>query len=237
MTRTNRRNVLASLAIVAILSASANAAELSLRFVGPAASDDTNAILVPGDSVTVEVLWTTTDVDDAANGLSVVSFGLTTDPEDPAAGLQGDLGFEPYLYMDNYSTAIPGWITGGSSGNVGGGTFAAGGGFSASVFDVGTTVLGSFNISLNFSASPSIYQFYIRRQPSALTPDLTTAIGSSYSFNPDGDGYNGQYNIGAGFAGYDDGTGAQPMTIVYPEPTTLAIVAFAAALVGCRRTR
>ncbi|HNO77814.1 MAG TPA: hypothetical protein PKN33_07100 [Phycisphaerae bacterium] len=237
MTRTNRRNILASLVIFAAVSTSANAAELSLRFIGPAASDDTNAFLVAGDSVTVEVLWTTTDADDAANGLGGVWLGLTTEPEDPAAGLQGDLGFEPDLYMDNYSTAIPGWTTGGSSGDVGGGVFAAGGGFSDSVFGVGTTVLGSFNIFLNFSASVSIYQFYIRRQPSALTPDLGTAVGSAYSFHPDGDGYNGQYNIGAGFAGYDDGTGAQPMTIVYPEPTTLAIVAFAAALVGCRRTR
>lgn len=235
MTRTNRRNIFASLAIVAALSASANAAQLSLRFVGPNANDDQNAMLFVGESVTVEVLWTTTAFDDAANGLAGALFGLTTDPEDPAPGTQGDLGFEFDLNMENYSTNLPGWTTGGSSGAVGVATFAAGGGFSNSVFDVGTTVIGTFDITLNFPASPSIYQFYIRRQPSALTPDLTTAIGTSYSFHADGDGYNGRYNIGAGFAGFDDGTGAQPMTIVFPEPTTLAMLALAAAIVGRRR--
>lgn len=220
---------------------SAHAAQLAMRFAPghPSTIDDQNAVMSPGETITVEVLWMMTPFEAANNDFAGVSFNLTSVPEDPTAGIQGARIEDADLFMSNNSTSIPNWSNNDAPGTVGGlsqfNSFAFG--LSDVIAIAGTTVVGTFDISVDVFASLSPHSFYIQRNPLAFSPDPANSTVSGYSYHPDGDGYNDQYNIGTGFAGFNDGTGALPLTIFVPEPAALTILALAAALVGRRRTR
>jgi hypothetical protein len=226
---------LLAVAMLAAFAVPASAATLGLNFVG--AIDDTNAVVPLGGTVTVEVTWTTTSSDDASKGLLAMAFNLTADPEDPAAGLQGVQAPDPGLTMGNNTSAL-GWSAGGVGGVVGGG--AQYGVFTSpanATYNVGTTVLGTFQVTVEAGAALGLHQFYIHRNPAAFTPDPGDDTGASYSFNASGDGYNGFYNIGNGYAGNLNGSAAIPMNInVTPEPAALALLALGGVAVLRRRS-
>ncbi|HNO80176.1 MAG TPA: PEP-CTERM sorting domain-containing protein [Phycisphaerae bacterium] len=226
---------LLAVALLAAIAAPASAATLGLRFVGPNAGDDTNATVNAGESVQVEVTWEFSSASDAANGLGSISFNLTAAPENPAGGLQGDLVATTALGMDNYGTTLPNWTTGGTPGLVGAVQWAAGQNLPAdAVTAAGVTVLGTFDIT---GLELGTHQFYIQRNITQFSPEPTTSQAISYSFNPGGDGYASQFNIGNGFAGTNTGTGAIPMTVnVTPEPAALALLALGGVAVLRRRS-
>ncbi len=219
---------------------SADAARLAIRFA-PGDShtvDDQNASVDIGETVSVEVLWTFTPADVAVNDLAGFSFNLTSVPEDPSSGIQGDRVEDPNLFVDNDVAFLPNWGTSNAPGTVGG-DFNQIGGFAqfqnASLDQAGTTVMGSFDITVTGGSIGDVRDFYIQRLPFALSPSAGNSSASEFTFSPSPSGY-GEYDIGTGFAGFNDGTGSLPLTInVTPEPATLAFLALGFVLV--RRTR
>lgn len=220
-------------AMVAAFATTASAFQLSLRFTGANAVDDTNALLPnPTDSVTVEVLWTQSAVG-AANGIAAVMFTTTTVPEDPAGGTQGDLIGTAGLSGSLSSASLPGWSGFGTAGNIGVHQFAVWAPLPGAYQGVGTTVVGTFELTGNIAG---VYQTYIQRNNALLTPTVADGSGTVYVFNPNPPGY-GEFNIGNGFAGEDNGTGAIPMNIIVaPEPAALALLALGGIAVLRRRS-
>ncbi len=226
---------LLAVALLAAFAVPASAATLGLRFVGANADDDTNATVALGDSVTVEVTWSTTDASDASNGMIAMAFNLTAAVQDGAAGAQvpdADLG------VANIAAGPGAWNSGGAPGVLGGGAqFGVFANPADTVLAAGTTVLGTFDVVVDGGAALGGHQFFIQRNASAFTPDPVNTVGGSYSFNNAGDGYSGQFNIGNGFAGKNNGSGNIPMNInVTPEPAALALLALGGVAVLRRRS-
>ncbi len=223
------------LLIVALLAAfavPASAATLGLNFVG--GQDDTNASLFPGDSITVEVTWTTTDVNDGSPGMIAMAFNLTSSVQDGAAGLQTP---DPGLSIANITAGPANWNAGGVETTLGGGAqFAVFASPADAITTPGTTVLGTFDVVVEPGAALGLHQFYIHRNAAAFSPDPVNSVGASYSFNLGGDGYSGQFNIGNGFAGKNNGSDAIPMNIDVPEPAALALLALGGIAVLRRRS-
>ncbi len=222
---------LATAMLIGGVSVSVNASQLSLRFAGPSAFDDQSAgTCINCGPVHVEVLWTQT-AQEAQNGLGGLTFSLTAAPENPNPGVQGENVPDFDLDVSNFSTPLPNWVVSPAPGDIGAGNFSAFASLaSESLTTPGTTVIAEFDIWLNFPGVLT-HEFYIRRSFADFTPDVVSAIGSSYTFNPTNpDGYYGFYDIGNGYAGDHDGTGSLPMTIydLVPEPASFTLVAFGA---------
>ncbi|HNO80416.1 MAG TPA: PEP-CTERM sorting domain-containing protein [Phycisphaerae bacterium] len=173
--------------------------------------------------------------------MDLVVLDLTSQWEDPNPGTQGDAIENPYLTISNFSTDVPGWITDGEPGTVGGTSFfAAGAGVAGDSIDTaGTTVLGTFEVTA--LDPPDFYplDIYIRRNPNGPLPGgswpaLWGLEGGFYTFDPDADGISNTFSIGTGFAGNDDGSNFSPLTIYVPEPTALLLLA-TGVLVAIRR--
>ncbi|GJM25724.1 MAG: hypothetical protein DHS20C16_21390 [Phycisphaerae bacterium] len=219
---------------------SADAARLAIRFA-PGDShtvNDQNASVDIGDTVSVEVLWTFTPDDVAVNDLAGFSFNLTSVPEDPSLGIQGDRVEDPNLFVDNDIAFLPDWGTSNAPGTVGGDSNQIGG-FAqfqiASLDQAGTTLVSSFDVTVTGGSIGDVRNFYIQRLPFALSPSAGDSSGSEFTLSPSPSGYD-EYDIGTGFAGFNDGTGALPLTInVTPEPAAVAILAL--GIVFVRRTQ
>lgn len=234
------RNLLV-VVLCAAFTSSACAARLSSNFIGPFASGPTNASVPLGGTVTVEVAWTQ-DADDAANGLNSLVFLLTSVPEDPAPGLQGDRVEDPDLVMHDVSATLPGWTDASISGPVGGlSQFGVGATFAPDSLDAqGTTIIGTFQITVDAGASMGLHPFYILRSNRELSPEPVSMLVDLYSYASPPSAYL-DYDIGGGFAGSnvdvmraDD---AIPMMInVVPEPATLALLSLGMIVLRRRRT-
>jgi MYXO-CTERM domain-containing protein len=235
---------LLAVALLATFASTASASQLGLRFVdnGSLGADETNTAVNIGDSVTVEVTWTQ-DAQEATVGLSNAFFLLTSSVHNGpgSAAAEGALVEDADLVVGNSGTTIGAWGTGGADGTVGGLSAIQYAGNDASFLNVaGTTVIGTFDITVGPGAIlGSVHDFYILRRAGAASPDLAHPPGaSSYSFNlGDPNGYEGNYNIGNGFAGKNNGDLAIPMNItVTPEPAALALLALGGVAVLRRRS-
>ncbi len=225
---------LLAVALLAAFAVPASAATLGLNFVG--GLDATNSgDLDHGQSITVEVTWTTTDANDGSPGMIAMAFNLTSSVQDGAAGLQTpDSG----LSIANVAATPANWNSGGVETTLGGGAqFAVFASPADAITAPGTSVLGTFDVVVEPGAALGLHQFYIQRNAAAFSPDPVNSVGASYSFNLGGDGYSGQFNIGNGFAGKNNGSDAIPMNInVTPEPAALALLALGGVAVLRRRS-
>ncbi len=234
---------LLAVALLATFASTASASQLGLRFVdNGSGGDDTNTSVDAGSSVTVEVTWTQ-NAQEATVGLSNAFFLLTSSVHNGPGSAAGEGAFveDSELAVSNSGTTIGAWGTGGADGNVGGLSAIQYAGNDASFLgDAGTSVIGTFDITVDAGAGiGSLHDFYILRRAGAASPDLAHPPGASaYSFNiGNPNGYEGNYDIGNGFAGKNNGSDAIPMNItVTPEPAALALLALGGVAVLRRRS-
>ncbi|MCA9250004.1 MAG: PEP-CTERM sorting domain-containing protein [Phycisphaerae bacterium] len=221
-------------------TSSAYASQLGSNFIGPFTNSPTLATVPRGGAVTVEVTWTQ-NASEAGVGLAALGFKLTSVPENPAPGIQGDFVEDPDLLMHGVSVTLPGWVNGEVPGTVGRlAEFHAGASaLRDSLITPGTTVVGTFQISVGPVATLGLHPFYILRNPSLNSPDVLGGNLSNYLFSSPPTS-PGTYEIGGGFAGSNVDVlrtnDAIPLVVnVVPEPATLALLAMGGLMVLRRR--
>ncbi|GJM24830.1 MAG: hypothetical protein DHS20C16_12450 [Phycisphaerae bacterium] len=235
-----RLRMLLIVGLCVAFTSSAYASQLGSNFIGPFTNNPTLATVPQGGTVTVEVTWTQ-NASEAGIGLAALGFKLTSVPENPAPGLQGERVEDPDLLMHGVSVALPGWVNGELPGTVGGvSEFTAGASLAQDTLHTpGTTVVGTFLISVDASATPGLHPFYILRNPGHSSPEVVGGNFSAYLFSSPS-ASPGTYDIGGGFAGSNVDvlrtSDATPLMInVIPEPATLALLAMGGLMVLRRR--